>query len=127
VRSDPKHRQSSRGDLFESLGGLLGVAVVDPILLDHLPFLDYCHLPLDHCPPLEVAHPLDLHFHHLELDLHLGLVEMLTWKMTVDLVLVEALRIPYDTHPQWTRSLARRTEPLHHLAHQDQLALLESH
>ncbi|KAL5672419.1 hypothetical protein ACJX0J_016725, partial [Zea mays] len=27
----------SRGDLFESLGGLLGVAVFDPVLLDHLP------------------------------------------------------------------------------------------
>jgi hypothetical protein len=30
-------------------------------------------------------------------------------------------------HPQWTCSLARRTEPPHHLAHQYQLALLESH
>jgi hypothetical protein len=36
---------SSRGDLFESLDGLLGVAVFDPILLDHLPCLDHCHLP----------------------------------------------------------------------------------
>jgi hypothetical protein len=71
----------------------LGVAVFDPVLFDHLPCLDDCHLPLDHCPPLEVAHPLDLNFHHLELDPHLGLVEMLAWKMTVDLVLVEALRI----------------------------------
>jgi hypothetical protein len=50
--------------------------------------------PLDHCPPLEVAHPLDLHFHHLELDPHLELVEMLDWKMTVDLVLVWDLWIP---------------------------------
>jgi hypothetical protein len=32
---------SSRGDLFESLGGLLGVVVFDPVLLDHLPCLDY--------------------------------------------------------------------------------------
>jgi hypothetical protein len=55
------------------------VAVLDPILLDHLPCLDHCHLPLDHCPPLEVAHPIDLHFHHLEPDPHLGLVEMLAW------------------------------------------------
>ena len=38
--------------------------------------------------------PLDLHFHHLKLDPHLELVEMLEWKMMVDLVLVEALRIP---------------------------------
>ena len=45
-------------------------------------------------PPLEVAHPVDLHFHHLELDPHLELVEMLAWRKMVDLVLVEALRIP---------------------------------
>jgi hypothetical protein len=79
------------GDLFESPGGLLGVVVLD---LVHLPCLDHWHLLLDHCPPLEVVHLLDLHFHPLELDPHLGLVEMLMWKMMVDLVLVEALRIP---------------------------------
>jgi hypothetical protein len=66
------------------------VAVLDP---NHLPVLDHLHLPLDHCPPLEVA-LLDLHFHHLELDPHLELVEMLDLKIMVDLVLVEALRIP---------------------------------
>jgi hypothetical protein len=82
---------SSRGDLFESLGGLLGVAVFDP---DHLPYLDQLHLPLDHCSPFEVAHPIDLHFHCLELDPHLELVEMLDFKMTVDLVHERALRIP---------------------------------
>jgi hypothetical protein len=103
------------------------VAVVDPKFLDHLPCFHYLHLPLDHCPPLEVAHLLDLHFHHLEPDPSLELVEMLVWKMTFDLVFVEALRIPYDTHPQWTCSLARRMEPLHHLVHQDQLAPLGSH
>jgi hypothetical protein len=43
-----------------------------------------------------VAHPLDLHLHHLELDPHLRLVEMLGWKMMVDLVLVWALRILLD-------------------------------
>jgi hypothetical protein len=69
------------------------VAVFDPEFLAHLPCLCHGYLPLDHCPPLEVAQPLDLHFHHLELDPHLGLVEMLDWKMTVDLVLMEALRI----------------------------------
>jgi hypothetical protein len=69
------------------------VAVFDPVLLDHLLCLDHCHLPLDRCPPLEEA-LLDLHFHHLELDPHFGLVEMLDWKIMVDLVLVEALRIP---------------------------------
>jgi hypothetical protein len=67
------------------------VAALD---LVHLPCLDYGYLPLDHCPPLEVAHLLDLHFHHLELNPHLGLVEMLAWRKMVDLVLVEVLRIP---------------------------------
>jgi hypothetical protein len=81
----------SRGDLFELPGGLLGVAVFDPV---HLPCLDHWHLPLDHCPPLEVAHILDLLLHHIEPVPHLKLVEMLVWKMMVDLVLVEALRIP---------------------------------
>jgi hypothetical protein len=47
--------------------------------------------------------------------------------MMVDLMLVEALRIPLNTHPQWTCSSMRRTEPLHHLIHQDQLAPLGSH
>jgi hypothetical protein len=68
------------------------VAVFDPVFLDHLPCHYYLHLLLDQCPPLEVAHPLDLN--HLELDPYFGLVNMLDWKMMVDLVLVEALRIP---------------------------------
>jgi hypothetical protein len=59
------------------------VAVFDPVLLDYLPYLDHCRLPLDHCPPLEVAPLLDL-LHFLELDPHLRLVEMLAWKMMVD-------------------------------------------
>jgi hypothetical protein len=79
---------SSQGDLFESLGRLLGVAVFDPEFLAHLPCLCHGHLPLDHCPPLEVAHPLSIHLHCLEPDPHLELVEMLAWKMMVDLVLV---------------------------------------
>jgi hypothetical protein len=115
---------SQRGDLFESPDGLLGEAVFDP---DHIPCRDQLHLPLYHCPPLEVAHRLDPHLHCFEPDPHLELVEMLDWKMTVDLMLEWALRIPWDTHPQWTCSLARHTEPLHHLAHQDQLAPLGSH
>jgi hypothetical protein len=82
------------GDLFESLDGLLGVAVFDPVLLDHLPCLDHHYLPFDHCPPFEMAHPFDLHFHHLELDPHLELLEMLAWKMMVDLMLEWALWIP---------------------------------
>jgi hypothetical protein len=69
------------------------VAVFDPIFLDHLPYLHSLHLPLDHYSPLEVAHPVDLYFLHLEPDPHLGLVETLGWKMTIDLVLVWALRI----------------------------------
>jgi hypothetical protein len=60
----------------------------------HLPRLDHGHLPLYHCPLLEVAHLLDLHFHPLELDPHLELVEILAWRKMVDLMLVEALRIP---------------------------------
>jgi hypothetical protein len=92
-----------------------------PNLLIHL------HLPLDQCPPLEVAHYLGLHPLLLEAYPYLELVEILTWKMMVDLALVEALRILLDTHPQWTCSLARRMEPLHHLVHQDQLAPLDSH
>jgi hypothetical protein len=79
---------SSRGDLFELLGGLLGVAVFDPESLDHLPCLDHCYLPPDHCPPLEVAHPPNLHLYHFELDPHLKLKGILDWKMMVDLVLV---------------------------------------
>jgi hypothetical protein len=74
-----------------------GVAVLDPKFLDHLP-CHYClHLPLDQCPPLEVAHCLDLHIHPLELDPHLELVEMLAWKMMANLVLVWAPRILLDT------------------------------
>ena len=72
----------------------MGEVVFDPESPAHLPCLYNCHLPLDHCPPLEVAHPLNLHLHCLEPDPHLELVEMLAWKMMVDLVLVKALRIP---------------------------------
>jgi hypothetical protein len=68
------------------------VVVFDHVFLDHLPCLYHYHLPLDHCPPLEVAHPPGLHY--LEPDPHLELVEMLDWKMTVDLMLVWALQIP---------------------------------
>jgi hypothetical protein len=73
-----------------------------------------------------VAHCLKLDL-LLELDPHLELVKMLVWKMMVDLMLVKALRVLVDTHLQRTCSLAQCMEPLHHLAHQDQLALLESH
>jgi hypothetical protein len=70
------------------------VAVFDPESLDHPHCLDQLHLPFDHCPPLEVAHPLDLHLHCLEPVPHLKLVEMLDWKVSVDLVLEWALWIP---------------------------------
>jgi hypothetical protein len=66
----------------------VGVAVFDPEFLDHLPYLDQLYLLLDHCPPLEVAHPLDLHLHCFEPDPHPELVEMLDWNMTVDLMLM---------------------------------------
>ena len=67
----------------------MGEAVFDPV---HLPCLDLCHLTLDHCPPLEVAHLLDLLLHHLEHVPHLELVEMFARKMMVDLMWV--LQIP---------------------------------
>ena len=63
------------------------MAVFDPEFLDHLPCHYHYHLPLDHCPPLEVAHLFYLILHCLELDPQLELVEMLDWKMTIDLVL----------------------------------------
>jgi hypothetical protein len=103
------------------------VVVFDLEFIDHLPCLDHLHLPLDQCPPLEVAHHLDLHPLLLEPFLNLELVEILVWKMMVDLVLVKALWIVLDTHPQWTCFLVRHTKPLHHLVHQDQLAPLGSH
>jgi hypothetical protein len=62
--------------------------------LAHPPCLDLLHLPLDHCPPLEAAHLLDLLHHHLKPHPHLELVEMLAWRRMVDLVLEWALRIP---------------------------------
>jgi hypothetical protein len=105
----------------------LGAVVFDLELLIHLPFLDHLHLLLDQCPPLDVAHRLDLDPLPLEPFSHLELVEMLVWKMMVDVVLVKVLRVILDTHLQWTCYLARRTEPLHHLTHQDQLAPLGSH
>jgi hypothetical protein len=43
----PPSRRLSRGDLVELLGGLLCVAVFDPLFLDHLPCLDHFHLPVD--------------------------------------------------------------------------------
>ena len=64
------------------------------LVLVHPPFLDHLHLPLDRCRHFEVAHLLDLLIHYLEPDPHLGLVEMLAWRRMVDLVHLEALRIP---------------------------------
>jgi hypothetical protein len=105
----------------------LDEVVFDLESLVHPPFLDQLHLPLDRCLLLEVAHHLDLHHLIFELVPHLELVEILVWKMMVDHVLVKDLWILVDTHLQWTCFLAQCTEPLHHLTHQDQLALLESH
>jgi hypothetical protein len=105
----------------------LGAVVFDLESLVHLPFIDQLHLPLDQCLPLEVAQRLDLDPLLLEPVPHLELVEMLVWKMIVDLVLVKAIRVLAGTHLQWTCSLAQCMEPLHHLIHQDQLDLVESH
>jgi hypothetical protein len=85
----------------------LGEVVFDLESLVHPPFLDQLHLSLDRCLLLEVAHCLELDLLLLELVPHLELVEMLVWKMMVDLVLVKALRFLVDTHLQWTCSLAR--------------------
>jgi hypothetical protein len=63
-------------------------------LVLHPPYLDHLHLPLDYCRHLEVAHLLDLFLYQLEPHPHFELVEMLTWRMMVDLVHLEALRIP---------------------------------
>jgi hypothetical protein len=109
------------------LDGFLGEVVFDLDSLVHSPFLDQLHLPLDRCLLLEVAHCFKLDLLLLEPVPHLELVTMFVWKMMVDLVLVNALRVLVDTHLQWTCSSARCTEPLHHLTHQDQLALFESH
>jgi hypothetical protein len=81
------------------------VVVFDLEPLVHLPFLDQLHLPLDQCSLLEVAHRLDFDPLLLEPVSHLELVEMLVWKMMVNVVLVKALRVLLDTHLQWTCSL----------------------
>ena len=80
------------------LDGLLGEVVFDLESLVHPPFLDQLHLPLDQCLPPEVAHHLDLHPLLPKPYPHLELVEMLVWKMMVDLVLVKALRVLVGTH-----------------------------
>jgi hypothetical protein len=64
------------------------------VLVLHPPCLDQLHLPLDHCRHLEVAHLVDLLLHQLEPHPYFKLVEMLAWRRMVDLVHVEALRIP---------------------------------
>jgi hypothetical protein len=81
------------------LDGLLGAVVFDFEFLNHLPCLDHFYLTLDQFHPLEVAHHLDLDPLPLDPFPHLEMVEMLEWKMMVDLMLVEALRILLDTHP----------------------------
>jgi hypothetical protein len=48
-----------------------------------------------------VAHCLELDLLLLKLVTHLELVEMLVWKMMVDLMLVKTLRVLVDTHLQW--------------------------
>ena len=64
------------------------------LVLPHPPFLDHLYLPLDRCRHFEVAHLLDLLVQHLEPHPQFELVEMLVWRRKVDLVHMEALRIP---------------------------------
>jgi hypothetical protein len=78
----------------------LGAVVFDFESLDHLLCLDHLHLLLYQCLPPKVAHRLDLDLLPLEPIPHLDLVEMLVWKMIVDLVFMEALRILLRTHLQ---------------------------
>jgi hypothetical protein len=80
-------RMELTGDLVELLGGLLGVVVFDLESLVHPPFLDQLHLPLDQRLLIMVAHCLELDLFILEPVPHLKLVEMLVWKMMVDLCL----------------------------------------
>ena len=70
------------------LDGLLGVVLLMLEFLVHPPFLDLLHIHLDPCHHLELAHCLELVPHLIELALHLELMEMLLWRMMVDLVLV---------------------------------------
>jgi hypothetical protein len=76
----------------------LSEVVFDLESLVHPPSLDQLHIPLDRCLLLEVAHCLELDLLLLELVPHLELVDMLIWKMIVDLVLEKALRVLVDTH-----------------------------
>jgi hypothetical protein len=80
--------------------------VVEPESLAHPPCLVQLHIPLDQCPLLEMAHCLELDLLLLELVPRLKLVEILVWKMMVDLVLMKALWVLVGTHHQWTCSLA---------------------
>jgi hypothetical protein len=63
-------------------------------LLLHPSCLDHLYLPLDCCRHLEVAHLFDLLLHQLEPHPHFELVEMLACRRMVNLVHLEALRIP---------------------------------
>jgi hypothetical protein len=97
---------------FEFFGGLLGEALGFSVVELHLhpPCLDFLHLPLDHCYLLDC------------LDLHLKMWVELARRM-VDLALDWAFM---DTHSRWTCFSKVCMEPLNHLIHQDQLALLKS-
>jgi hypothetical protein len=70
------------------LDRLLSEVVFDPESLARSPFLAQLHLPLDQCHHLEVAHCLEFDLLLVELVLNLVLVEMLVWRIKVDLVLL---------------------------------------
>jgi hypothetical protein len=76
----------------------LGEVVFDLGSPVHTPFLDQLLIPHDRCLLLEVAHCLELDLLLLEPVPHLELVEILVWKMMVDLVLMRALQVLVDTH-----------------------------
>jgi hypothetical protein len=90
-----------RVDGVMSLNCLVDSWVWRPLTLNFLIiFLVYIIFipPLDHYPSLEVDHPLDLHL-HLKPDPRLELVEMLGWKIMVDLVVTPGFRRQTECEP----------------------------
>jgi hypothetical protein len=79
---------SRRGGLIELLDEPLGEVVFVPESLAHPSSLAQLHLPLDQCHYLEVARCLGFDPLLPERVHYLVLVEMLEWRMEVDLELV---------------------------------------
>jgi hypothetical protein len=78
----------------------LGVVVLDLESPTHRPCFAHLCLPLDPCHYLELAHCLGFDLLLPKLALHPMLVEMLVWRMTIDLAFVGAPRALVGTHLQ---------------------------